>query len=178
VLVLFALRELGTGETGYGVLLAAGGVGGVLGSLATPVLRRRVGAGLLLPATVVLVGVCQALIAVAPGVAVAGLLLAAYTAVDAVWSILSTSLRQELVPTELLGRVNAAYRTLGRGASPLGALAGGVLVAGAGVRAPFLVGAPILVLAGLAAWVSVNPRTVRAAALAGQETAARPGAAA
>jgi len=151
VLVLLALREIGTGDTGFGVLLAIGGVGGLLGSVATPLLERRVGAGWLLPGAVVLTGLTQGLLGLAASAGVAALLLASYTAFDAVWTILSTSLRQELVPPHLLGRVNAAYRTLGRGASPLGALAGGLLVSAAGVRAPFLVGAPMLVAAGLVA---------------------------
>jgi MFS family permease len=38
------------------------------------------------------------------------------------------TLRQEIIPDRLLGRVNSAYRFFGLGTQPLGALLGGALV--------------------------------------------------
>ncbi|MFB9837673.1 MFS transporter, partial [Actinoallomurus acaciae] len=52
------------------------------------------------------------------------------------WNVLSMSLRQRLVPPEILGRVNAASRTLSMTAAPLGALAGGWIAHALGLRAP------------------------------------------
>ena len=43
------------------------------------------------------------------------------------WSVISVSLRQELIPARLLGRVNSAYALFGLGSLSLGAIAGGVL---------------------------------------------------
>ncbi len=41
----FALRELGVGPVGFGLVLACGGAGGVLGALLAPAVGRRLGAG-------------------------------------------------------------------------------------------------------------------------------------
>ena len=45
------------------------------------------------------------------------------------WNVITVSLRQRVIPDALLGRVNSLYRFFGWGAMPLGALAGGALVA-------------------------------------------------
>ena len=41
------------------------------------------------------------------------------------WNVITVSLRQRIVPDELLGRVNAGYRLLAWGTMPIGAAAGG-----------------------------------------------------
>ncbi|MEU4577658.1 MULTISPECIES: MFS transporter [Nonomuraea] len=56
---------------------------------------------------------------------------------SAVSNVLVISTRQRLIPTELLGRVNAAYRLIGMGGMPVGAALGGVLGEAAGLPAVF-----------------------------------------
>jgi MFS family permease len=56
-----------------------------------------------------------------------------------VWNVLTMSLRQALIPHELFGRVQGAYRTLVWGAIPLGALVGGALASAFGIRAVFAI---------------------------------------
>ena len=80
-----------------------------------------------------------------------------------VWNVLTVSLRQSLVPDELLGRVNSAYRLIGWGTMPIGALAGGLIADAFGLRAPFLLaGTAALLLAG---WIglSVSNRSIERA---------------
>ena len=68
------------------------------------------------------------------------------------WNIVTVSWRQRIVPDALLGRVNSIYRFFGWGVTPLGAIAGGVLVAATegplgrdlALQLPYLVGAVIL----------------------------------
>ena len=60
-----------------------------------------------------------------------------------VWNIITVSLRQQIVPDHLLGRVNSVYRFLGWGSMPLGALAGGLLADAFGLRVPWLVGGAV-----------------------------------
>ena len=55
------------------------------------------------------------------------------------WNVVTVSLRQQVVPAHLLGRVNSVYRMLGWGLMPAGALAGGFVAHAAGLRAPYLV---------------------------------------
>ena len=56
-----------------------------------------------------------------------GVSFAVIGAVGVGWNVVTVSLRQAIVPDELLGRVNGAYRLFGLGSMPIGALLGGVL---------------------------------------------------
>jgi MFS family permease len=65
-----------------------------------------------------------------------------------VWNITTVSLRQRLIPDELLGRVNSVYRAIGWGTIPIGALVGGLVASGFGLRAPyFFAGTVMMVVA-------------------------------
>ena len=56
------------------------------------------------------------------------------------WNVVTVSLRQRIVPGDLLGRVNSVYRMIGWGLMPVGALAGGFVAHVGGLRAPFVIG--------------------------------------
>ena len=71
-----------------------------------------------------------------------------------VWNVLTVSMRQSLVPDQLLGRVNSAYRLFGWGTMPLGAISGGLIADAFGLRAPFLVAGIAALL--LAVWISTR----------------------
>ncbi|WP_433617584.1 MFS transporter [Dactylosporangium sp. CA-139114] len=162
VLVLFATRVLGFGPAGFGLLLAVYAVGGVAGGVAAGRLARWLGPRRCLVVAVAGTVVCVAALGGARGtvaaVAAAGLLGVATTLGDA----LAATLRQALVPDAYIGRVTSAFRIVGRGAAPVGALAAGALAHAYGLRTPFYAGA-ILVAAGLAAFtpllrkVTVSP---------------------
>ena len=51
----------------------------------------------------------------------------------------TVSLRQRVIPSDLLGRVNSIYRMLGWGTILLGGLAGGFIAKIAGLRAPYII---------------------------------------
>jgi hypothetical protein len=80
------------------------------------------------------------------------------------WNVVTVSLRQRIVPDELLGRVNSVYRMIGWGLIPVGALAGGFAARLGGLRAPYLAGGVVCGLALLAAL----PVLLRARRTAGQ----------
>ena len=87
----------------------------------------------------------------APDPAVAAVMLAVQGFAVTMWNVVTVSLRQQIVPAPLLGRVNSVYRMLGWGLMPLGALAGGFVAHAAGLRAPYIVAGIICGLALLAA---------------------------
>ncbi len=89
------------------------------------------------------------------------------------WNVVTVSLRQALVPRELLGRVNSVYRMLGWGFMPLGALVGGVVADRFGLRAPYAVASGIRAVV----FVAAVPVLVAAlsAARAPRAAAGRPG---
>ncbi|WP_055587983.1 MFS transporter [Peterkaempfera griseoplana] len=151
VLVLFARDRLGLGGPGYGLLVASFAVGGLVGAGLAPRLAAGIGPGrllrLIMPVAAVLVGA----VGMASSGVVAGCLIAAYGAASTVWGITSVSVRQSLVPPELLGRVGTAYQTVSLGAGAVGAAAAGEVGHTLGLRAPFLLGAVLLLAAGGAA---------------------------
>ena len=65
--------------------------------------------------------------------------------------MVTVSLRQQIVPSDLLGRVNSVYRMLGWGLMPVGALARGFVAHAAGLRAPYVVAGILCGLGLLAA---------------------------
>ena len=79
-------------------------------------------------------------VGLAPGLAVAAMLMWCEGFAVTMWNIVTVSLRQRVVPAHLLGRVNSAYRMIGWCLIPLGALAGGLAAHGIGLRAPYAIG--------------------------------------
>ncbi|MFE3453741.1 MFS transporter [Nonomuraea sp. NPDC059194] len=150
-LVLLATQTLRLDAPGYGLLLAGAAIGSLLGGLVSARVVKRVGA---LPAlltalatnVVIFVG-----IGLSPNAMVLGVLLAINGFVITLWSIVTVSIRQQIVPSEMLGRVNSIYRMLGWGLIPLGALAGGLVAHAFGLRAPYPVAGVLRGIALLAA---------------------------
>jgi MFS family permease len=151
VLVLLATQTLHVNTRGYGFLLAATAAGSVLGGLVSPALTRWLG---FLP-SLVIGGVIDAAafvgIGLSPDGAAAALILAGQGFAVAMWNVVTVSLRQRIVPSALLGRVNSVYRMLGWGLMPVGALAGGFVAHAAGLRAPYIVAGLLCALSMLAA---------------------------
>lgn len=136
-LVLLATGKYGLSAHQYGLLLAAIAVGGIAGGLVNARINRWLGE---VGATVLAVSgnaVLYLLVGVAPNAIVLGGLLAGSTAMTTLWNVSTVSLRQRIVPTELLGRVNSAYKMFGWGLMPVGATVGGLLAARFGISVPF-----------------------------------------
>ncbi|MET8337481.1 MFS transporter [Streptosporangium canum] len=157
-LVLLATQTLHLDARGYGLLLAAAAIGSLLGGLVSARVVNRAGAlRALLTAlatnVVVFVG-----IGLSPNAIVLGALLAVNGFVITLWTVVTVSLRQQVVPSEMLGRVNGVYKMLGWGLIPLGALAGGLVAHTFGLRAPYPVAG---VLRGVALLVAM-PILIRA----------------
>jgi MFS family permease len=160
ILVLYGIEVLHLSHVGYGLFLAAGATGNVLGALAASRLRARVGTSF-----IILFGGCLAAFAyVGAGATSSPLVAAALFAVEA-WAVAcgtvaSMSLRQRCVAPELLGRVGNIYRMVIWGIIPIGTLIGGVLAANLGLRASFYIAGAIQ----LAVLVAVGGRLSRVVA--------------
>jgi MFS family permease len=136
---MFATQDLGVSALGYGVLLGVSAVGSVLGGLVNPVLARRFGQVVLLVTASATSAAVTVGMGLAPDVFVLGALLACRGFTTTLWNVVTVSLRQRVIPAELLGRVNSVYRMLGWGTIPLGGLAGGFIAEFAGLRAPYVI---------------------------------------
>jgi MFS family permease len=76
------------------------------------------------------------------------------------WNVIAVSLRQSVVPDQLLGRVNSVYRLLAWGTMPLGAAIGGGLARLFGLRAPYFFSAIVLGLLTLYMLPIISDRTI------------------
>jgi MFS family permease len=141
VLVLLATTEWGIRPALYGVFLAAGAVGNLLGSVTAARLVKRFGSAPTLIGTAVISGVGYLLMAAAHTWLTAGPAFILMGVAVAAGSVVAISLRQRLTPTDLMGRVGSAWRGIVWGALPVGAVLAGSLAAIGGLRLP-------LVLAG------------------------------
>jgi predicted MFS family arabinose efflux permease len=77
---------------------------------------------------------------------------------DIFWSVFFisiTTLRQALIPNHLLGRVSASLDFMGEGATPIGALVGGMVATVIGARWTWLVGATGILMASV--WLIFSP---------------------
>lgn len=145
ILVLFATRNLGMSDIGYGVLLSAAALGSVAGTALTGRLLGRIRVKSLLVLSTVGAGTSYVILAVSAGPIVAGAMLAINSAMTMVWNVLTVSARQRIVPEDILGRVTTTYRMAAWGSLPVGALVGGVIAREVSVRAVIAVSGIALV---------------------------------
>ena len=165
-LVLYALHVLHTGNVGFGVLVAIAAIGGVIGALTTDRIATRVGGGTVLVASHLIAGVATLVVAVASDAFVAAPALVVVFACMASSQVVGFSLRQELTPDALRGRVQSLFRTALWATWPIGALVGGLL-AGWSYRAPMMLFAIVIFGLGVIATPLVGNRAIaRARAVA------------
>ena len=159
---LYALKTLQLSAGALGVIISVGGLGALMGTALAGRLSRRLGLG---PALILCLG----------GSRLAGLLIPlargpewlAVTCLvghqllgDALlmsYYVLATSLRQVILPQEILGRANATFHVAAGVLLPLGALIAGPIATAAGVRAALWISAVI----GLAAPLILQLSAVR-----------------
>jgi predicted MFS family arabinose efflux permease len=148
--VVFLARDLHVVPALLGGLLAASGVGGVLGAVTVTRITSRWGTarGLLLSTAMTFpLGLAIPLTQPGPGL---GLLVLGYLGVGAGVTIASITLAgfwQTYCPRHLLGRVVASLTFLVKGATPLGAVLVGVLGNSLGNRTTLWITTTLLVLA-------------------------------
>ncbi|MEV0716668.1 MFS transporter [Asanoa sp. NPDC050611] len=157
IFVLYARDSLGLGAFGFGLLLATGAAGGLLGSFAADRLIARFRHRAVLAWSLALTAGTPALLVVAPDRWAAATVVVTTSATFAVLNVTALAIRQRAVPADLLGRVVAAARTVTYGCTALGALLGGALAATLGAEAPFLFSATVAVLATAAWWSASRP---------------------
>lgn len=128
---LFWARDgLQLNEAEVGALVACASAGGFAGSIVTPALRRRFGVGALMSVSLVVTGIAQA-VALFYGVVPMFVAMVASQAAYAVLVVCVWTLRQELTPADMVGRVTgitgAAFKVALPVALGLGGWASGVI---------------------------------------------------
>lgn len=159
--MLFTLDTLGLSPGEVGLIISVGGVGALFGSALTARISRKLRAGPVLIALLALSQAGSLLIPMARGPTwlVIAFLVGHQLIGDGfrvAYHVLAVSLRQILLPLEVLGRANAFFQVAETALVPLGALAAGGLASFIGVRSAVWVGvvggmtAPLFLLSLLA----------------------------
>lgn len=166
VFVLWAVgpeSRIGLTSSAFGVAMTVLAVGAVLGSLFVARFAAWVGEGRALMIT----WLVNSLLLLVPVV-----LPSAYALFPAVFflgmtaassNVVVVSLRQRIIPAELLGRVNSAYRLIGAGGMPLGAALGGLIAEVAGLATVFYTAVAVCVLAVAVARSGLKTRALEPA---------------
>ena len=146
VFVLFAVTPgpMELDEVGYGLLITAMAIGGLIGSVMEERVEAVIGRGNVLVVTVVIGGTVTLIpvVTAQPLVIAAGMV--AMGAGFMMWNIVTVSLRQRITPDHLLGRLNATYRLFAWGVMPIGALLGWIVAELLGIRALFLISSVVM----------------------------------
>jgi MFS family permease len=151
--ILYATRTLGVGPGVLGLVLGAASVGGVLGSILTGRISRRLGVGPAFVLSCVVFTAPLLLVPLAHGpywLVLAMLFAAEFLSGFGVMilDIVGGSIKTALIPDRLRARVAGAYMVVNYGVRPVGALVGGALGTWIGLR-------PTLWIASAAAIVGV-----------------------
>jgi len=126
--ILFAQEILKTSVFEFAVLGTAGAVGGALGGVLGPKISKRLGSGPSLYLTLLVLPLTGLVIGLSSNWIVVWAMIFGSTIFAVLWNVITVSLRQSIIPSELLGRVNSVYRFFAWGSMPIGTLIGGAIV--------------------------------------------------
>jgi MFS family permease len=145
VFPLYAIEPgpVGVSKVGYALLLTTLSAGTLVGSLFAHRTERALG----IRRALLVAAASFPLFSLLPAITDSWMWLAvgffAGSLLSGGWNVITVSLRQRIVPDELLGRVNAGYRLLAWGTMPIGAALAGVTASQFGLQATFAIAAAI-----------------------------------
>ncbi|MFJ9443229.1 MFS transporter [Kitasatospora sp. NPDC101235] len=157
MMVLMVTKVIHAPAASYGIVLAAGAIGGTAASTLAGRLSRLLGRGTRIALAFLLMGVSLILMGLSTSVAEVAALYGVVGFGIVTWNIQAISLRQQAVPKELLGRVNSCYMLLSRLGIMAGAALSGWIASVVSIRTPLLLGGGLL-LALLVAVLFLLPR--------------------
>lgn len=126
--ILFAQEVLETTVFIFAILGTAAAIGGIIGGLLGPKVSEKIGRGRSLALALFTMPLMALLIGLSSRWYLVWLFVALETFTAVLWNVVTVSLRQSLIPSNLLGRVNSVYRFFAWGTIPIGTLLGGTLV--------------------------------------------------
>jgi predicted MFS family arabinose efflux permease len=141
-----------------GVLFAIGGVSSILGALVTPLIQKRLSYGQAIIGLWWLYVLVWLLVVVARTPVALGVIVACFFLVDSIYNIVQFSYRLALIPDELQGRVNSAFRLISYSLRPVGIALTGVLLQSIGIVQTAVVFAMVLLVLAIVASLNTHIR--------------------
>ncbi|WP_277050457.1 MFS transporter [Ruania albidiflava] len=181
LMVLFVQEVLGLFEGWqFGAVITGIAVGAFIGSLTADRIATRLTSGTSLFAAIGVEVVTFTVIGLTSSPVVVWLAGVLSGVAIVLWNVITVSLRQRIIPDQLLGRVNSLYRFFGWGTISLGTLLGGVLVSAGepflgrewALRMPFLLAGAAYVVLLLLALPRLTTAKIEAAQAAAEGAAA------
>lgn len=126
--VLFAQEVLNTSPLQFALMMSGGAAGGVVAGVLAHKIIARVTAPRVMRAFFVLAALPHMITAVAIHWGMVWFAMTAASFLGMLFNTVAVSLRQRLIPDQLLGRVNGVYRFVVFAGMPFGTLLGGVVV--------------------------------------------------
>ncbi len=137
VLVLYATEHLHMGAVGYGALMTASALGGLIAIFSFGWLERHISFATLMRVCLSLEVLMHLSFALTTSPAVAFVIMFGFGAYAFVWGTISTTVRQRLVPMELQGRIASVNMVGVFGGLVIGQFLGGVIAQAWGLTAPW-----------------------------------------
>ena len=152
--ILYTQEVLNTSVFVFAVLGTAGAIGGIAGGLIAPKISEKFGSGPSLWLALAMGPIGAVIIGTTSAWQIVWVVLLFQSFFGVLWNTITVSLRQRIIPTRLLGRVNSVYRFFGWGSIPIGMFLGGGVVTLAqyfvsremALRTPYFLGAGLGVL--------------------------------
>jgi predicted MFS family arabinose efflux permease len=152
IFVLYAREILHVPLAAYGLLIAAGAVGGVLAGWRARALNRHLSFRQSMAISSLAQAAAWAGTAITGNVWVAASLFTVAGATTSLANVALGSARQNLTPDYLLGRVTATYRFVAVGAAGIGAIVGGVVAGHFGLGSVLMLSAGCLFVNAVLTW--------------------------
>ncbi|HEY3994170.1 MAG TPA: MFS transporter, partial [Ktedonobacteraceae bacterium] len=121
IFIFHIKHDLGQNDSMVGLVFGLASIGGVVAGVLAPRLRRYWGFAVCWMIGMIAQFVALALIGISASLLLIGLLAVAFTFSSTLTGICSISLRQQVTPDYLLGRVTSAFWTLTSAPAPIGA---------------------------------------------------------
>ncbi len=121
IFIFHIKRDLGQSDSMVGIVFGLASIGGVLAGLTAPQIRRRWGFAVCWIGGFIAQFIMLALIGLSSNLLLIGLMAALFTFTSTIVGICSMSLRQQITPDYLLGRVTSAFWTITAAPAPIGA---------------------------------------------------------
>ncbi|MEV6610645.1 MFS transporter [Kutzneria sp. NPDC051319] len=160
MLALLAKEDLGLPDFGFGLLLTATTVGATVGGLAAAAVSKRFGPGTVMLTGKAGVGAAILVLGLVANVWIAAAMMMATGALMTAEKVVVSTLRQQIVPGDLLGRVLSSSRLVVMAGGPVGAGLGGILASLFAVQVSYVAAGVFLILVTLVFYPVLNNRAL------------------